>query len=362
MTTGEPKKRRWVEVAVAALWVVAAPVTGRADPAALPAKDREAFCGSEEDLLDKKVCEGTRKRVMLTCRDATSYVVMNEWYHELWRPYLEKAGGAYVGIASDQNFTLIAWQRAELAWMMDYDPLVVRVNQMHVAFIKASESIEVYLARFDKAEREKSQTLLRKEYEKHAELKEILAAHRGLANSIGAHLRKVRSVGKRRVSHWLHSAEDYAYLRALIQAGRLRVLKGDLLKDKTLAGIGKVSHQLKVPVRAIYLSNAEEFWPYPRTFRNNFIGLNMDDRTVVLRTRHSNKYGPKIGQYLYIVQGGKDFQKRLADAATHGLWNMMNARQPGRPGFFTIGIPVRPESKVAPQARGGEKEPADEGQ
>ena len=39
------------------------------------------------------------------------FTVSNEYRHDLWFPYLRGLGGAYVGGASDQNYTLMAVAR-----------------------------------------------------------------------------------------------------------------------------------------------------------------------------------------------------------------------------------------------------------
>jgi len=40
------------------------------------------------------------------------------------------------------------------------------------------------------------------------------------------------------------------------------------------------------------------------------------------------------------VQKGKDFQTRLQDTRTTGIWSLMKHRKPGGTGVFTIGMPA----------------------
>lgn len=309
--------------------------------APLTAAERAIFYGSPEDVLDKPTCLPGGARVTRSCRDAKSYVHMNEWHHEVYRPYIQGIGGGYLGIASDQAFTFIAWARSELAWMMDYDPVVVAINRAHRALILHSADIDQYLQRFTAAGSAEALALIEKEYAGHPDRDQIVGAFRALHADVGEHLRHVRGMGQGRPFHWLHDQKDYDYVRAMFQADRIRILKGDLLKGGTVAGIAEAARQLKVPVRVIYLSNAEEFWPYPQPLRKSFAALPMDEQTVVLRTRHSPKYGPPIDSYIYVVQGGLDFQRALQDPRATGVWSMLERRKAGAPGFFTIGIPVR---------------------
>ncbi|MCA9665515.1 MAG: hypothetical protein KC503_08000 [Myxococcales bacterium] len=308
-------------------------------PPPLSAAQRAIFNGSAEDNLDKKPCIGTRKRVTLKCRDVRHYVRMNEWWHDVWHPYVKDLGGAYVGVASDQAFTFVAWAKSKLAFLMDYDPVVVWINHAHRAFVLESPDIAGYVKLWGRRGRKAGEAVLAKYYKgKHKDYRRIVSAYRRFRGEIGGHFGQVlRRKGRR--FHWLHDQGDYEYVRGMFKNGRVRILKGDLLKDKTLRGIGAVSHKLKVPVRIVYTSNAEEFWPYPKDFRLNFAALYMDQKSVILRTRHSSKYGPRIGSYVYIVQDGQDFAKKLNSGwRWKGVWSMLRDRKAThRPGLFVIG-------------------------
>ena len=310
----------------------------------LTAAQRSIFYGSAEDHLDKPVCEGTKKRVTLKCRDVRHYVRMNEWHHQVWHPYVKGLGGGYVGVASDQNLTFVAWARSEYVWLMDYDPVVVRVNRVHRALIKAAPTVDAFLKLWSPAGRKQAQQAIRQEYSSSKELKGILSAYRIYQAEIYGAMRQAMAQKKHKRSYWLHDEGDYAYVRKLHQLDRIRVMGGDLLKSTSLIGIGEAARKLGVTIRIAYTSNAEEFWPYPESFKKNFTGLPMDAKSVILRTRHSSKYGPRIGNYVYLVQGGLDMQEQLKHPRTKGLWVMMRYRKAGRPGFFTIGLPVRKES------------------
>lgn len=327
-----------------ALLVGAASAAHAGELQALTAEQRKIFYGSAEDKLDKKPCVGTKKRVTLHCRDVRHYVRMNEWYHEVWHPYIDKIRGGYVGVASDQNLTLIAWARSEVAWLMDYDPVVVKVNRVHKALIKAAPDVASYIALWDRKGRKAAREAISKEYAGHKALKQMLQIYRVYRGEIFGAIKQAMRQGKRKRSYWLHRAEDYAYIRRMHQLDRIRIMGGDLLKEKSMIGIGEAARKLGIPVRIVYTSNAEEFWPYPETFKQNFIRMHMDAKSVVLRTRHSSKYGPRIGSYVYLVQSGQDMQKQLKDPQTKGLWVMMRYRRAGKPGFFTIGLPVKPAS------------------
>lgn len=318
--------------------------TAHAELKPLTAEQRRIFYGSAQDKLDKKPCIGKKKRVTLTCRDVRHYVRMNEWYHNIWYPYINGIGGGYVGVASDQNLTFIAWARSSYAWLMDYDPVVVQVNRVHKALIKASPTIEGYLAFWERKGSKAAQEAIKKEYADAKDLKMVLQIYRRYRPEIGGSIRQAMRQKKRQRSYWLHRDTDYQYIRKMHQLDRIRIIGGDLLKSTSLRGIGTTAKKLGIKMRIVYTSNAEEFWPYPQSFKDNFLNLPMDEKSVILRTRHTSKYGPRIGSYVYIVHKGKDMQAQLKDPQTKGLWVMMRYRRAGRPGFFTIGRAPHPDS------------------
>ena len=58
---------------------------------------------------------------------------------ELFKPFIEGKGGAYVGVGSDQSYLLMTWQRPELVFQMDYYPWVVIVHSLYHRFFLAAK-------------------------------------------------------------------------------------------------------------------------------------------------------------------------------------------------------------------------------
>ena len=292
------------------------------------------------DTLNKKPCTDTRLAASTTCRDAHAHVHTNEWHHEVWLPYIRRLRGAYVGVGSDQGMTFIAAARAKIAWMIDYDPNVVRINQVHRILILASKDRKTYLARWDAAQKAATVALIAKQCgATPASCQHLGRAYVWTRKTISRYLHHMMRVGKHRRFHWLHRDADYAYIRAMFQAGRIRILGGDLLKARTLVGLGAAARRLHLPIRVLYLSNAEEYWRYPKQFRANIKALFFDAKSVVLRTRTSKK-GPSLGRYQYIIQSALDFQRRIGNRHISGVWSMIRQRRSAKPkGLFTVGLP-----------------------
>lgn len=285
-------------------------------PPPLSDAERAIFLGSDEDVLDKPKCEaGGKKRVTLKCRDQESYVRTNEWHLDEFEPYIRGLGGAYVGIGSDQGLTLIAWSRPELAWFLDYDIAVVAMNKVVRAFVLHAEDPEAFVALWKKGRTAKNaaRALLEQEYAADPDLDLLVETHAMYRDHMRRYFTKMLRYAERpRHFHFLHDPAGYAYVRAMYQHGRIRILGGDLLRDKAIAGIAAAAKQLGQTVRVLYLSNAEQYWNYTQVFRDNMRALPLDDRSVVLRLLWNARWGPeKLGPFFYIVQAGLDFQTKL---------------------------------------------------
>jgi hypothetical protein len=153
---------------------------------------------------------------------------------------------------------------------------------------------------------------------------------------------RVMQEGKKRRLHFLHDAGDYAWIRGLYQADRIRVVGGDLLKDKALRGIGAVATQLGVPIRVLYLSCAEQYWPYSKAYKANIASLPMDERSVILRLLYSTRWGKqKLDLFHYIVQGGIDYKTRMERPDHDAVDKMMKGRKQAKKGVLTVAMPEK---------------------
>ena len=87
---------------------------------------------------------------------------------------------------------------------------------------------------------------------------------------------------------YLSDQATYDFIRNLIKNGCVRPLLVDLLADKGMKGIGEAMTKVGLPVRTLYLSNAEEYWTYTDQFRANVRGLPTDAKSLALHTQSSN--------------------------------------------------------------------------
>lgn len=244
------------------------------------------------------------------------YPVSNEWRHDLWQPSIQDIGGIYVGVGADQGYTLAAMQNASLALLVDFDPVVPLVHRMYSVLIPASDSPAALAARFSTAQARETRAMIETGLAGDPQLPAILRlfdrTRARWARYMGAVMRS------RYGSTWLGDATLYARVRTLFQNGRIVARNGDVTAATTLRDIGRVSQEFGVPVRVIYFSNAEQFFPYTPDFTLNMQGMNTDARTVVLRTfRHRSATYPAGDRWHYVVEPFTGFRERLEGGLRH---------------------------------------------
>lgn len=241
------------------------------------------------------------------------YPVSNEWRHDLFLGAIRDLGGAFVGVGTDQCYTLAAAQRAEVVWIVDYDATVPLVHRLYGVLIAASPTPAELVLRFQRPNEAATRALLERELGSDpagAEIVRFFRRNRGRFDQYLQHVARLRQDGA--PTSWLSDPELYARVRALFAEGRIIARPGDLTGPETLRGVGSAAARLRVPVRVLYLSNAEAFFPYTRRFQENVRALPADDRSVVLRTfRHPRAVYPRGDTWHYLVQPMSDLVARF---------------------------------------------------
>lgn len=235
----------------------------------------------------------------------------------MWTKYIANLGGGYTGVGIDQNYSLMAVQKAEWGWLFDYDPTVVRLHQALRALILDAPDRAAFIARFDDANKDSSIDVIMKTYaddKERAAYREVYAIAR---KQLATYYRKQMLGEKDDPSYgWLATEDAYAYVRLLHQQGRVVILKGDMLAKNTMQGIAKAAKAANVVIRVYYPSNAPEFWPHSQQYKDNVMALPFDDQSVVLQTfsgLHPGFGEKKKGYWHYNVQAGlmqQDLMKR----------------------------------------------------
>lgn len=239
------------------------------------------------------------------------YPVSNEHRHDLWFPHIRDLGGAFVGVGTDQCYTLAAVQNARIVWIVDYDPLVPLVHRMYGALLPVSDDAAALVARFSDEQREVTEALLGERLADDPERDAIVRLYRRNRERMHAYLRRAqRNAG----ATWLADPALYARVRALHAGGRIIARNGDVTANGALWSVGRAASRIGLPIRVVYFSNAEQFFRYGEGFRANLDALFGDERTVVLRTfREPGAPYPRGDRWHYMVQPLSDMRARIAE-------------------------------------------------
>lgn len=267
-----------------------------------------------------------------TPRPDEHYPVSNEHRHDLWFAHIRDLGGAFVGVGTDQCYTLAAVQNAQLVWIVDFDPLVPLVHRMYGVLVPASEDASALVARFSSAEEEATEALLRDGLAQDPERDAILGMFERNRGRMHGYLRRAqRNVVEGTGASWLSDPELYRRVRALFVGGRVIARNGDVTADGALRAVARAATRLGVPVRVVYFSNAEQFFRFGEGFRENLDALPGDARSIVLRTfRGDDAPYPRGDRWHYMVQPLEDMRARIREngyrASRQFLMDVMSTR------------------------------------
>jgi hypothetical protein len=281
-------------------WLNAAPPVPNDPSAPLP----EALQRVAEDIPN----EGTPN-------PPEHYPTSNEWNHQLWFSHVRDLGGAFVGVGADQCYTLAAVQDARFVWLVDFDPLVPLIHRIYNVLVPLSETPDALIARFSDEQAEASTALLREHLANDPELEAIVRAFTRNRDRMHGYLVRVqRNVVGGQPASWLSDPMLYGRIRTLHTARRVVARNGDVTANGALRAVGRAAVQLGLPLRVIYFSNAEQFFPFTADFRANFDALPTDERSVVLRTfRERGAPYPRNERWHYMVQPVTDMRARIRE-------------------------------------------------
>ncbi len=294
--------------AILALVCVSGPIPAQGSP--VVGVEKKAFTVTQRDTL-KKI-------------KGLHYLRSNESELQLYAPYINNLGFGYVGVGADQNYTMAAMAQPTHVWLMDYDPWVTRLHFIYrVVFLSAPTAKDFMKLWWD---RDKVNALLRKHYSSDtnrlARLLWIYKKYRRFLRPYlkWAHKRKRDGKG----TTWLSNAVYYKRVRTMWQEGRFQPLSGDLHGTQVLQGIATAAKRLKIPVRIVYLSNAEMYLPYTKQFITNMKTLPWDGKTLLVRTVRGKRYVMKSDKWHYNIQPfGKDYLRRLSSGQYRRVHTLM---------------------------------------
>lgn len=276
--------------------------------------------GSNEPLN-----EATRKLVWETTEDdapevlnATRkdlenrhYQTCDELHLAKFYPNIKGIKGAYIGVGSDQAYTFMGWMDAELAWLTDYDPWIKQEHRIYALFFEKAETPEAFVSQWRTRNRSASRAMIAEHFAADPEKALIMEVFDSASYKVDVRMTRLIAMAKSyKIPTFVTDAAMYAHVRSMVLGGRVRPMVSNLLDTDGLTGVGNASRAVNVPIRVVYMSNAEDYWPYSEQFRANMAGLNFDENSWILRTAASK---PTNGDYRYNMQDAQNFQAWLKE-------------------------------------------------
>ncbi len=223
----------------------------------------------------------------------THYVVSNERNIDLLAVHAAGLGGAYVGVGTDQNLFLIASIRPSLALLTDYDTWAVAVNKAHVAFLAKAETPRDFVRAWNFGRDGTSVETLRQAGLNGTDV----AIVRRVAPLVRSRLIRAAARAKKTPAmNFLANLDAFQFLKSLATQGRIVPVRANwILRHGAVEAAAKCAKDQGLTVRALYLSNAEDYWKtYPPELRDNVGLLPADAQSVVLRTQATGKASPDL--------------------------------------------------------------------
>lgn len=212
------------------------------------------------------------------------YLWSNEGRHDLFFPDIQGLQGAYVGVGGDQNYTLAAIAESQVLWLVDLDAAVVHTHLMYRALVSAAPTPAALCAFFSRASVPRADAAITQHITDEKQRRAVLETYHAYRDLFARHLAHESAPKPASRRTWLSDPAMYQHIRNLALARRIVPRLGNLLGNQTLRGVAQAAQTAHIPVRVVYLSNAESWFQYASPFRRNFSELPFDDRSVVLRT------------------------------------------------------------------------------
>ncbi|MCB1177309.1 MAG: hypothetical protein KDK36_07000 [Leptospiraceae bacterium] len=216
---------------------------------------------------------------------AEHYPASNERRIDLFMPYIDGLGGGYIGVGTDQNLSFIAKAKSECVFLMDFDPEIVKVNRLHFLFFSKSSNYEEYRQLWDPKKKKEVKEKIKEWTGENSNdfLSAFDLGHKG--GFIPNRLKAIDYMNKKfGLITFAQSPEQFNHLKNLIKNKRIQAIEGNLKGNISMKKIAEKAAQMNCPIRLMYTSNAEEYFNYPKEFRENILALPVDEKGYIIRT------------------------------------------------------------------------------
>jgi hypothetical protein len=273
------------------------------------------------------------------------YWISNENHLELFRDAVKGKGGVYVGVGSDQNYLLAAWARAEVLVLMDFDQAIVDLHRVYRVIFREAETPRDFLRLWRLESRPEVRRLIEAGYSDKRVRASALRAYGSARWAVERRLQRVVArMAKASLPCFLVDEAEYTHLRRLYLDDKVFMVRGDLTARRSLSAIGQAVARAGLKVGVLYLSNAEQYFPYDAQYRSNIRALPLDEGSIVLRTSGQRGLSHVKGTYYhYNTQSGSSFVAWLGDEKTREARGMLRLAPPSGKVYGLSRLDIGPE-------------------
>lgn len=275
---------------------------------------------SEQDIVSKLGIfkETPQETLVPTKWDVGNTTVSNEDRLDLLIPHVQNIGNVYVGVGSEQNLTIAAWAKSDFIYLMDFTQIVVHANTITILFLKKGERKEDFIRLWGKEGEKEALELIQASFSDPEIYQKVYKQASPFIRK--RHKTNLMLAKKYNYKMFQTDEEQYSYIRKLAIEGRIFPVRGNLLGNITLTGIGNTLKKVGHKIGVVYFSNAEEYFSYPKEFKNSILNLPIEENSLVVRTISVRKDlfpwspGSEISTdrgFHYCVQKISNFQKWL---------------------------------------------------
>ncbi len=267
------------------------------------------------------------------------YFTSNEHSPELFRKPVNGLGGIVTGVGAEQMYLLGAWARAEVLVLTDFDDWIVDLHEVYGTLFLAHDNIDAFLGAWGYRGQKDVERALKERFPAHENRWRKWRAFGQARAEVKKRLTTLRTqFRKAGIASFLTDESEYDWLRKLWREKRVRAVRGDLTQNRALADLAAFAKQARLPVRVVYLSNAEDYFSFStRHYRANILAQPFDAKSVILRTRPY-----KGSEYEYVVQPALSFQAWLKEGKVASMCELVRYAEPTAKGSDLFMLSAKP--------------------
>jgi hypothetical protein len=249
------------------------------------------------------------------------FVISNELRQYVYRRAITGAtprGGLFVGVGAEQNYILGAWYRSDVIAILDFDPWIADLHAIYSLLFRRASTPQEFLRLWPS--RREVEAAIEADVPAGPVRQQRIRVYRFAREKVSQRLREIAKDYPKGSETFLTDQAQYDHLVALAKSGRIRALQADFCGERTLKQLAAWAQRFRVPLRVLYLSNIEWYFPYTQgRYRQNILDFPLGEPSLVLHTSPIAK-----DRYMYVFQSGATYREWLRCQCVPSLKSLLN--------------------------------------